>query len=221
MKSLKRFFARLRNFAAKRRSDERLREEMQEHLVLQTEENIRAGMTPVEARRHALLRFGAVEAIREDYHAEKGLPLLENLLHDTRFAVRILRKSPGFTIIALLTLALGIGATTALFSVVDAVVLKPLPFPTADLLVHIESVIEVTGHGDVASYPDFLDWRARNHVTDGMAAFRTGDFTLIGAREPVHLQGAVVSAQLFSLLGAVFCRRKTSPLRPLVSIQLS
>ncbi len=201
MKSLKRLLVRLRNFAAKSRGDERLREEMQEHLVMQTEENIRAGMTPVEARRQARLKFGAVEAIREDYHAEKGLPLLENLLLDTRFAIRILRKSPGFTIVALLTLALGIGATTALFSVVDAVVLKPLPFPTADRLVHIESVIEVTGHGDVASYPDFLDWRARNHVTDGMAAFRTGDFTLIGGREPVHLQGAVVSAQLFSLLG--------------------
>jgi putative ABC transport system permease protein len=201
MKSLKRFFARILNFAATRRGDQRLREEMQEHLVLQTEENIRAGMTPVEARRHARMKFGAVEAIREDYHAEEGLPLLENLLHDTRFALRILRKSPGFTLIALVTLALGIGATTALFSVVDAVMLKPLPFPTADRLVRIESLIEATGNGGVASYPDFLDWRARNHVTDGMAAFRTGDFTLIGSREPVHLQGAVVSAQLFSLLG--------------------
>jgi putative ABC transport system permease protein len=79
--------------------------------------------------------------------------------------------------------------------------LKPLPFPTADRLVQVRSAIAATGNGSAASYPDFLDWRARNHVFDGMAALRTGDFTLIGPHEPLHLQGAVVSAQLFSLLG--------------------
>jgi putative ABC transport system permease protein len=123
------------------------------------------------------------------------------LLQDLRYGLRALRRNPGFAATAILTLALGTGATTAIFSVVDTVMLKPLPFPTGDRLLRIRSVFASTGHGGVASYPDFLDWRARNHVFDGMAVFRTNDFTLIGSREPLHLQGAVVSAQLFSLLG--------------------
>jgi hypothetical protein len=137
MKLLKRLFARIRNFATKRRGAERLREEMEEHLVLQTEENIRAGMTLAEARRQARLQFGAIETIREAYHAEEGLPLLENLLHDTRFALRILCKSPGFTVMVVLTLALGVGATTAIFSVVNGVVLKPLPYSDPERLVEV------------------------------------------------------------------------------------
>ena len=117
------------------------------------------------------------------------------------YGLRVLGRNPGFAATAILTLALGISATTAIFSVIDTLMLEPLPFPTADRLVRIRSVVAATGFGGIASYPDFLDWRARNHVFEGMAVFRTNDFTLIGPREPLHLQGAVVSAQLFSLLG--------------------
>ena len=97
MRFLRRFLARLKNFAAGRRDNQRLREEMEEHLAGQTEENLRAGMTPAEARRQAVLKFGAVQAVRENYHAEQGLPLMENLLQDTRYALRSLpgrRASP-------------------------------------------------------------------------------------------------------------------------------
>jgi putative ABC transport system permease protein len=190
-----------RNIIYKRRVDEDLDQEIRTYLDLITEEKMRSGMSRDEAQRQARRELGGVEQLKENVRDVRVGVSMDNLLQDLRYGLRVLRRSPDFAATAILTLALGIGATTAIFSVVDTVVLKPLPFPTAGRLVRIRSVIAATGHGSVASYPDFLDWRARNHVFDGMAVFRTNDFTLIGSREPQHLQGAVVSAQLFSLLG--------------------
>ena len=138
MKSLQRFFARLSNFAAGRRADQRLLEEMEEHLAQQTADNLRAGMPAAEARRQAALKFGAVGTIREEYHAELSLPFIESLLRDLRYALRQLAASPGFASIAILTIALGIGATTAIYSVVDATLLHPLPYPAPEQLVRIQ-----------------------------------------------------------------------------------
>jgi hypothetical protein len=145
MRLLRRIVARAANFASGRHGDRRLREEMEAHLALQTEENLRLGMTPAEARRRAVLKFGAVEAVREHYHAEQGLPFLENLLLDLRFALRMLAKSPGFAALAILTTALGIGATTAIFSVVDATLLHPLPYPHPEELVRVEDHLQGVG----------------------------------------------------------------------------
>ena len=92
MRFLRRFLARLKNFATGRQDDQRLGEEMAEHVALHTEENLRSGMAPAEARRQAVLKFGAVQAVRENYHAEQGLPLMENLLQDTRYALRKLAR---------------------------------------------------------------------------------------------------------------------------------
>ena len=122
-------------------------------------------------------------------------------LQDIRYALRQLRRSPGFTIVAILTLALGLGANSAIFSVIDAVLLRPLPYHAPSRLVAVKPT-EPGRRDDIGvSYPTFLDWRSRNDVFDGLSVFRQDDFTLTGRGEAAHLTGAVVSASLFSVLG--------------------
>ena len=115
MRTLRRFFKRL-SYAARGQDEARLRSEIEEHLAMQIAENLRAGLSPDEARRQALLKFGGVEAMREEYRDQKGLPFLETLMQDTRQTLRRLRGAPAFTITTVLTLALGIGATTSIFT---------------------------------------------------------------------------------------------------------
>jgi hypothetical protein len=118
MKAFRRFLKRMTFWANTQRAEERLEAEIEEHLAMQTAENIQSGLSPSEARRQAVLKFGAVEAIREDYRDQRGLPFIETLTQDTRHALRRLRKAPAFTITTMLTLALGIGATTSIFTLV-------------------------------------------------------------------------------------------------------
>jgi predicted permease len=126
---------------------------------------------------------------------------MNGVLQDLRYALRQLRKNPTFATVAILTLALGIGANTAIFSVIDAVLLRPLAFHDPNRLVAVRAT-EPGRHDDIGvSYPAFLDWRSQNHVFEGLSAFRQDDFTLTGRGEPAHVTGAVVSANLMSLLG--------------------
>jgi hypothetical protein len=182
-------YRRISNLFMRSKVEREIDAELRAHIELRTEDNIAAGMSAEEARRDARIRFGNAAVMKERVTAMDAALTLDSIGRDVRYALRGLRKTPGFTFVVLATLALGIGATTAIFSVVNAVMLKPLPFPTADRLVQVQSVIAATGQGDVASYLDFVDWRARNHVFDGMAAFHTGDFTLIGPREPCTCKG--------------------------------
>ena len=128
---------------------------------------------------------------------------MTTLLQDLRFGLRTLRKSPGFTVIALFTLALGIGANTAIFSIVDAVMLKPLPFPDSDKLVFMTSAFEKQGvtRNFATSYADFLDWRSTAKSFTGMASYHQDSFTLAGLDQPLHVSGETVSGDFFSTLG--------------------
>jgi putative ABC transport system permease protein len=200
VRALNRFFSRIRNFATRSRSDERLREELGQHVALQTEENVRLGMSPEEARRRALLKLGAVEAVRERYYEEKSLPLLECLQQDCRFALRQLRKSPGFTAVAVLTLALGIGANTAVFSVVYSALLQPLPYRDAWRLMVLKETTPRVGVVSV-SYPNFLDWRAQNHTFSEMAVLEEVGFNLSGVTEPESVSGLAVSPNFLAMMG--------------------
>jgi putative ABC transport system permease protein len=190
-----------RNILGKQRTDLDLDQELGAYLDLLADDNARSGMSREEALRQARRELGSMDQIKENVRDIRTGVSMDNLLQDVRYGLRVLKRNPGFAATAILTLALGIGATTAIFSVVDAVVFKPLPFPNAARLVRIRSLIAESDAGGVASYPDFLDWRARSHGFESMAAYRTDDSNLIGPHDPIHLQGAVVSAQMFSLLG--------------------
>jgi MacB-like periplasmic core domain len=174
MKFLRRFFIRLRNLATRRTDVERLREEIEEHIALQTAENLRAGLSPVEARRQATLKFGGVEAMKQDYRAERGLLFIENLMRDVRFALRLLRKSPGFTAVAVVTLAMAIGANAIVFSVMNALILRPLNVPQAESLYQLMRGKDKAGNH---SFPDYRDLRDRNRSFDELVAY---DATVAG-----------------------------------------
>jgi predicted permease len=201
MKSLRRFFMRLSNFTTGRRADQRLREEMAEHVALQTEENLRAGMPLAEARRQAVLKLGAAEAIRENHHAEQSLPLIENFLLDIRFAFRMLYRSPGFSLIVIATMALGVGATTAIFSVIDATLLHPLPYPHPGELVRIEANLPGVGAHDVGfSIPELKDLQ-NSGILQYVSLCFFGTDTLTGSGQPTRIAGKTVSPSYFAVLG--------------------
>ena len=202
MKFLMRFFVRLSNFVAGRRADRRLREEMEEHLALQFEENLRAGMPALEARRQAVLKFGAAEKIREEYHAEQSLPFIENLLRDLRYALRQLANSPGFAAIAILTMALGIGATTAIYSVVDATLLHPLPYPQPEQLVRIVDDLPSVGARDIGlSVPEWKDFQ-RSGIFQYVSVEGSGSINLTGSSQPARIIFKPVAPSYFAVLGA-------------------
>src|SRR5215470_7410585 len=156
----------------KPRMETELDEEVRFHLEREIEENIARGMSPEEARLAALRSFGGVERVKEESRDVSSIRLLEELWQDLRYGARMLRKNPGFTLIAVLTLALGIGANTAIFSVVNALLLRTLPYADADRLIVIKEH-RPDGRPSQVTPANFLDWRAQNTVFSEMAATMT------------------------------------------------
>ena len=203
MRALRRFFTRLFNFTTRRLDHDRFKEEIASHIAILTEENIRAGMTAEEGRRQAHLKFGAVDEVHENYIAEKGLPFAEVLLMDVRYAIRVLRKSPTFTTVVILTLMLGIGVNVVVFGVLNAVLLHPLEVSDPQNLYQVRLKPWMSGRLLTTSYPAFLDFQRKNTTFSDMAAINAYSSAAMrwhgGALREIH--GIETSGNYFDLLG--------------------
>jgi putative ABC transport system permease protein len=182
-----------------------LDQDIREHLACETQDNIDRGMSPTDARHAALRKFGNVTLVKEDTHAVWSAVWIEQLWQDLRFGLRLLRKSPGFTVVAVLMLALGIGASTAVFSLVDVVLLKPLPFPQPERIVFPWRLPRAGSGVSFDKYPwgrvDFLFVSNESKTFEALGAFQSDSFNLTGAGEPLRLDGLRASAGFFPSLG--------------------
>ncbi len=193
-------FFRIRHLLRRNVAAEELEQELRFHRERQLEKYRQSGLGEAEALRRLRMSFGGVDQVKEECREAWGTRLLETLLQDLRYGSRVLRKSPGFTIIALLTLALGIGATTAIFSILYGILLRPLPYKDASRLIMLHETTPKVGLVSV-SYPDFLDWRAQNTAFSEMAAVNSVGFNLSGINQPQNVSGEAVSPNFLSMLG--------------------
>jgi putative ABC transport system permease protein len=200
VKAVRRFWHRL--LAPMRRSaHDELAAELETHLELLIEDNMRRGMSADAARRAAVLTLGRAESITESYQDQRVLPLLDTMPRDLRFALRRLMRERSFTGVCVLTLSLAIGANTAIFSAVNAALIRPLPYPHAERLVQVwETNPKAERWGDWASYPDFEDWSRESRAFEGMALYRYGRLRMTHGEYPEMLVGVRTSPSLFSVL---------------------
>ena len=188
--------------------DADMNEEMRSHIELRTQANIEAGMNPEEARFAALRQFGWTESIKETCREQRGVAWIENFVQDVSYGTRILRKNPSFTAVAVLTLALGIGATTTVFSVIKGVLLKPLQYPGSERIVYLWETDPEQGLSRANTSPaNFLDWRRENTVFEAIAFSAEHDgnltrsFVLTGDGMAQRLRGRFVSTNFFRVFG--------------------
>ena len=187
------------NIFRKKRTEQELDDELRDYVELTTAENIQRGMSPEAAFQKARRDLGGMEQVKE--RVRVGVSL-EILMQDVRYAIRGLRKNPSIAAVAVLTLALGIGANTTIFSVVNGVLLKPLPYPNPDRLISLWETHPTFGQFLTVAPANFYDWREQSSSFDKMAALDPyPDFILTGAGEPHRLAGAAVTADFFPLLG--------------------
>ena len=199
MRQLRAWFVRLGGLFRRNRGERELAAEMESHLQMHIEDNLGAGMSAVEARREALIKLGGIEQTKENYRDRRGLPLLESLLQDLRFAFRILLKNPGFTAVAVMIMALGIGANTAMFSVVNAVLLRPLPYREPGRLTIVWAKDDRGKPGNVG-YATYVDWRSQSKSFEELALYRSWS-PVLQTNEPEQLSGLRVTNNFFRTLG--------------------
>jgi predicted permease len=216
MRRLRAWLSRLGEVFGKRRREEDLSAEMQSHVEMHIEDNLRAGMSPPQARREAMMKLGGVEQTKENYRERRGLPILETTWQDCRYAFRLLRKNPGFTLVAVLTLALGIGGNTAVFSVMNSVLLRNFPLPHPEQLMFLRlpndqpSGASNTGDGDTSfSDPVFEELRKEHAAFSDLMAYvplAIGKVAVRIGEDPEEAEADMVSGNFFSGLGAAFAR---------------
>jgi putative ABC transport system permease protein len=180
--------------------EQEMDEELRSHIQNRAEDLQRRGLPRAEAERQARIEFGGYQRYEEECRESVGVYFFETLLQDLRFGLRVLRKSPGFTLAAIVTLALGIGANTAIFSVVYGVLLAPLPYHDPGSIIVLNETTPKVGRVSV-SYPNFSDWRARNHTFSEMAAVQSVYFSMTGRSQAEMVDGCAVSSNFLSMLG--------------------
>jgi len=204
LRQLRSFFVRLLNLFHRSHREQEFAQELESHLALHIEDNLRAGMSPEEARRVALVKLGGVAQVQELQREQRGLPMLETLLQDLRYGMRMLQKHKGFTFIAIMTLALGIGATTAIFSVVNAVLLRPLPYAKPEELVSLyDSLPSINFPRTGLSEAEYINLRNQNQSFADIAAWHWSfdEVSLRGVAEPERLKAPHATANFFRTLG--------------------
>lgn len=195
--------SRLKALVSQGEAEQEFDAEMAAHAELLAERYLRQGMNSVEARATAARQFGSATQLKEEMREQRSIMLFENILQDARYALRQLRKSPVFCITAILTLALGIGVNTAVFSVIYAVLLRPLPYKNADQLTLVwEQNVHRGWYNNIVSAANFNDWVKENHVFSGMALIDPAiTFNLTGSGTPLEVRAERVTPNFFSVLG--------------------
>src|SRR4029077_6129383 len=196
----------LNRFWHREQMDAQLEKELSFHIEEHISDLIAQGYDPKEARRRARLDLGGPEQVKEQCRGARGTRWLEDLLQDFHYALRMLRKNLGFAAVALLTLALGTGATTVMFTVVNGVLLKPLSYPEPDRLVALHGKVQQFGEPWGFSYPDFLDYQSQGQSVGPMAAWTYGGGTISEAAAAEYVEGREISSELFSVLGIPLVR---------------
>ena len=210
MRQIRAWIHRFGGIFRRSRREQEISEEIESNIALHIEDNVRAGMSPGEAHRRAILEFGGIESTKQDCRDRLGLPFVETVLYDLRYAARSLARSRIFAAAAVATLAFGIGASTTMFSVAKAILLPPLPYVHSDRLVAIEEVDRLKpSQGNQVASADFSEWQQSNTVFSGMSAYvgmdergkARYDLLLTGNGEARVLKGLAVRSNLFELLG--------------------